>query len=109
MERTHLLTNVARAAIAPGKVRVTFRLDDAVVTGPTSVVGNFNDWSPGRHRFLYRGRGIHAAVVLVPEGDVLRLRYLGPDGYWHNPANVPDVDGEDTIVVARSRWHDTCH
>jgi hypothetical protein len=96
-----VLTNVVRAATTPGRVRITFRLEDATVTGPTSVVGNFNDWSPGRNRFLYRGRGIHAAVVLVPEGEVLRLRYLGPDGYWHNPANVDLVEGQDAIVVAR--------
>lgn len=96
-----MLTNVVRAANTPGKVRLTFRLPDDAVTGPTSVVGNFNDWSPGRHRFLYRGHGIHAAVVLVPEGEVLRLRYLGPDGYWHTPANVGDLDGPDAVVVAR--------
>ena len=96
-----MLTNVVRAANTHGKVRITFRLEDADVTGPTSVVGNFNDWHPGRHRFLYRGHGIHAAVVLVPEGHVLRLRYLGPDGYWHNPANIPQVEGQDAVLLAR--------
>jgi 1,4-alpha-glucan branching enzyme len=94
-----MLVGIAPVQTTPGRVRVTFRLT-APLPGHTSIVGDFNGWQPGRTRFVHRGRGIYSAIVEVPEGQRLTLRYLSEGGRWHNPDNVADRDGANSVVVA---------
>jgi 1,4-alpha-glucan branching enzyme len=91
---------VIRISRAPrGSVRVTFSLP----TGPTndrrcSVVGDFNDWQPGRHELKVRRNGSRTTSVTVQKGLQLRFRYLAEDGVWFSDPDVTDRDGQDSVV-----------
>jgi 1,4-alpha-glucan branching enzyme len=62
-------------------VTVTFALDDTV-TGPVSVVGDFNDWTPGVHVLRKRSNGTRSVTVALPAGAPVRFRYLADGGHW---------------------------
>nr|WP_191298617.1 isoamylase [Lentzea cavernae] len=71
-------------------VRVTWALPRHEPPGPVSVVGDFNDWTPGATALRTRSNGSRTAAVVVARGTTLRFRYLGSDGHW--------FDDEDAVV-----------
>lgn len=85
------MIRVKRAA--DGHRLVTFALaqDDLPGTGKASVVGNFNEWEPGRHELRRRSNGTLSTTVEVAEGTTLTFRYLGDQGVWFNDSNT-EVD-----------------
>ncbi len=64
--------------------KVTFRLSGAEVQVGASVLGDFNDWSPGAHPLRRRRDGTYSATVSLPAGRVYRFRYLVDDERWLN-------------------------
>ena len=76
-------------------------LPDDIHDGPVSVVGNFNDWTPGRHRLVRRANGTRSVTVPVSPGQQLRFRYLGSGGRWFDDpdAHQIEVDGAPVGVV----------
>lgn len=76
---------------ADGDVAVTFVLDDDT-DGPVSVVGDFNDWTPGTHPLRRRSNGTRSVTVRLPVGERVRFRYLGAGGRWFDD---PQADGHD--------------
>ena len=70
-------------------VRVTFALPQSSVPGKVSVVGDFNDWTPGAHPLIKRTNGTQSAVVSLPGGTVHRFRYLAENGHWFDD---PEAD-----------------
>ena len=71
---------IRRTAVEDG-VAVTFVLDDTF-DGPVSVVGDFNDWTPGKHVLAKRANGTRSVAVTVPAGTTFRFRSLGENGQW---------------------------
>ena len=71
-------------------------LPDDVHDGPVSVVGSFNDWTPGRHKLVRRANGTRSVTVPVAAGQRLQFRYLGSGGRWFDD---PDADR-----IAHRRW-----
>ncbi|MBN9328006.1 MAG: isoamylase, partial [Cellulomonas sp.] len=61
---------------------LTFALPVAQLVGSVSVVGTFNDWTPGVHVLRRRSNGTASASVTVPAGTDVRFRYLGEHGRW---------------------------
>lgn len=74
------------------QVRLTFALPDEPDRGYVSVVGDFNDWTPGRHTLVRRSNGTRSIAVTVPAGTTHRFRYLAEGGRWFDD---PDSDGHD--------------
>jgi 1,4-alpha-glucan branching enzyme len=70
-------------------LKVTFALPTASTPGRVSVVGDFNEWTPGKHPLVKRANGTHSVSVLVPSGTTYRFRYLGQDGNWFDD---PEAD-----------------
>ena len=70
-------------------VKLTFVLPQEEPTGPVSVVGDFNDWTPGTHVFAKRTNGTHSVSVNIAKGSSVRFRYLGEHGHWFDD---PDAD-----------------
>lgn len=70
--------------------RVTFSLPIGAPPGRVSVVGSFNDWTPGRHHLLPRSNGRRSTSVEVVPGTVLQFRYLGEDGHWFDDPDLQD-------------------
>ena len=82
-----------------GARRVTFSLPMSAPPGRVSVVGSFNDWTPGRHHLTPRSNGRRSAVVEVPPGTVLQFRYLGEDGLWFDDPDLPDRAGDNCVCA----------
>lgn len=80
-----------RRKTVEGGVAVTFALDDDT-EGPVSVVGDFNDWTPGAHLLRRRSNGTRSVTVMLPAGERVRFRYLAAGGRW---LDDPDADGHD--------------
>ena len=76
--------------------KVTFVLPQDEPVGPVSVVGDFNDWTPGTHILAKRTNGTRSVSVTVPKGATVRFRVL-PDGESAGAAHGVDVD--------RRKWH----
>ena len=71
------------------KVRVTFSLPSSDLAGPVSLVGDFNDWTPGTHELRRRSNGHHSVAVDLQPGEPVLFRYLAHGGRWFDD---PDAD-----------------
>lgn len=76
--------------------KLTFVLPAAEPTGFVSVVGDFNDWTPGAHVLRKRSNGTRSVSVSVPTGSTVRFRYLGENGHWFDD---PDAEHGQTGLV----------
>ncbi len=82
-----------------GNVKVTFALPLNLADGRCSVVGDFNQWIPGKHELRKRTNGTRSISVTVPKGTRLRFRYLGEHGNWFNDPDHADLDGTDNVLT----------
>lgn len=83
-----------------GQVTVTWVLPADVHEGPVSVVGCFNDWTPGTHVLGKRSNGTRSASHTATPGTEIRFRYLGHGGRWFNDPDT-DHDGTDDVIVVQ--------
>jgi 1,4-alpha-glucan branching enzyme len=80
---------IRRSKVAKTKeVKITFSLPEGGLNGSVSVVGDFNEWTPGKHVLAKRTNGTRSVAVTVPAGTSFRFRYLGENGHWFD-----DTDG----------------
>jgi 1,4-alpha-glucan branching enzyme len=63
-----------------------------------SVVGDFNDWTPGRHQLRTLRDGCRSISIRVPGGRPIRFRYLAPGGHWFDDEHVLDRDSGNCVV-----------
>ena len=80
-------------------VKITFSLPQGEPDGTVSVVGDFNDWTPGTHVLAKRANGTRSVAVTVPSGTSFRFRYLGENGHWFDDDEA-DRDGDAGRVDA---------
>jgi len=81
------------------QVRITFAIPEDVPAGRVSVVGDFNDWTPGVHTMIKRANGMRSVAVTVPTGTVTRFRYLGENGRWFDDPDADARDREDGVLI----------
>ncbi len=86
-------------------VKVTFVLpDDHPYGEDVSVVGDFNDWTPGEHRFVRRSNQTYSTNVMLPEEGRYAFRYYSEEQGWINDEEADDFVrnefGETNCVVA---------
>ena len=89
---------IKRSRLFGNKTRVTFCLPQEAPDGVVSVVGDFNDWEPGRHELKSRRNGERTVTVSLGPGQY-RFRYLASDGVWL------DDDHADAVDQQGSRLH----
>jgi 1,4-alpha-glucan branching enzyme len=77
---------------------LTFVLPQDDPTGRVSVVGDFNDWTPGTHTLVKRSNGTRSVKVSVPAGQQYGFRYLGEDGHWFDDPAVEGFDERNGLV-----------
>jgi 1,4-alpha-glucan branching enzyme len=82
-----------------GHVRVTFALPIEAAPGAVSVVGDFNDWTPGAHTLVRRANGTRSTVVSLPPGTVTRFRYLAEGGRWFDDAEADKIDAHGCVLL----------
>ena len=80
------------------QVRLTFVIDLDAHSGPVSVVGDFNDWTPGQNLLVKRRNGTRSAAVSVPLGSEQRFRYLGDGGRWFDDADADGYDHQGCVL-----------
>lgn len=78
--------------------RLTFALPADDSSGAVSVVGTFNDWTPGAHVLRRRSNGTMSASVTVPSGTTVHFRYLGENGHWFDEPDADLVTSEGSLV-----------
>lgn len=75
------------------QVKVTFVLPDDHPYGESvSVVGDFNDWTPGEHSFVRRSNQTYSTNVMLEEGSEYAFRYYSEEAGW---INEEDADGQE--------------
>ncbi len=88
---------IKRARLFGPKTRVTFSLPAGEPAGDVSVVGTFNDWTPGRHQLLPRRNGTRSVSVTLPPGEH-RFRYLATGGVWFDDHTADTVDHSAGVI-----------
>ncbi|MCO5999722.1 isoamylase early set domain-containing protein [Actinoallomurus rhizosphaericola] len=86
-----------RSRLFGRKIRVTFSLPPDQPEGVVSVVGDFNDWEPGRHELVKRRHGRRTVSVTLPPG-VHRFRYLATGGVWFDDETADDRDEHGSLI-----------
>lgn len=81
---------------ASGGRKITFSLPAG--SEDVSVVGNFNDWTPGSHTLLKRGAARSVSVV-VPSDYIAVFRYLGEGGRWFDEPDASFVDAGASVLL----------
>lgn len=88
-----------RRELKSGESRITFVLPQDEPAGRVSVVGDFNDWTPGVHPLVKRSNGTRSVRITVPRGSSYRFRYLGEDGHWFDEPDADRHEDLDCVVV----------
>ena len=78
--------------------RLTFVLPAERPHGQISVVGSFNDWTPGAHVLRKRSNGTRSVSVTLPAGSTVTFRYLGENGHWFDDPDADTVTSEGSTV-----------
>ncbi len=81
-----------------GGRKITFTLPAEHAGGTISVVGNFNDWTPGVTVLARRGASQSASVV-VPAEYIAVFRYLGEGGLWFDEPEASYVDAGASVLM----------
>ena len=82
------------------QTRLTFALPHDAQLGPVSVVGDFNDWTPGTHTLVRRANGTRSVVVAVPAVTQQRFRYLASGGQWFDDSDADALDHHGGLIHA---------
>ena len=85
---------------ASGGRRITFVLPADRPAGRVSVVGTFNDWTPGAHELRKRSNGTRSVTVTVDAGETICFRYLGESGSWFDDPDADAVTDAGGILTA---------
>lgn len=80
--------------------KITFTLPADHPAGAISVVGNFNDWTPGANPLVKRGKSQSTSVV-VPADYISVFRYLGENGQWFDDQDADFVDAGASVILAK--------
>jgi 1,4-alpha-glucan branching enzyme len=75
-----------------GQVKVTFSLPAGHLHGPSSVVGDFNEWDPLANPFAKRGNGTYSTNIVLAPGGKYHFRYLGDGNVWFDE---PEADAHE--------------
>jgi 1,4-alpha-glucan branching enzyme len=89
---------VRRSRLFGRKTRVTFSIPADEPPGAVSVVGDFNDWEPGRHELQERRNGTRSISVTLPPGTY-HFRYLGTGGRWFDDDSADAIDAQGCVIT----------
>ena len=89
---------IKRSRLFGAKTRITFCLPADQPNGDVSVVGTFNDWTPGAHRLVRRRNGTRTVSVNLPPGEH-RFRYLATGGVWFDDHTADRLDTPDGVIA----------
>jgi 1,4-alpha-glucan branching enzyme len=88
---------MVKSEVKKDKAQLTFVLPKEAPGGRVSVVGDFNDWTPGVHTLVKRSNGTRSVRIPVKPGESYRFRYLAEGGVWFDDPAV-QVEAQDGVV-----------
>lgn len=78
------------------QVKVTFVLpEDHPYGDDVSVVGDFNDWTQGEHRFVRRSNQTYSTNVMLQEDSRYAFRYHSEEDGWINEEDADDFEANE--------------
>jgi hypothetical protein len=83
---------------AMGETQIRFTIDDHVHEGVVSVVGSFNNWTPGVNVFVLRANGTRVADVTVQSDEDVHFRYLGSGGVWFDEPDADEITEAGSVL-----------
>ena len=83
--------------------KITFALPADHPAGKVSVVGNFNNWTPGTDVLKKRSNGTMSATVTLPSDYIVAFRYLGENGQWFDDQDADFVDAGASVILAPAK------
>lgn len=86
----------------PQNLTITFRLPADDPPAPVSVVGSFNDWTPGAHEFILTDNGEQEITATVPYGQTVHFRYLAAGGRWFDDPEADEATPTGSVLHPRS-------
>ena len=90
---------MVKTEVKKDKVQLTFVLPkEEAPAGRVSVVGDFNDWTPGVHTLVKRSNGTRSVRIPVEPGETYRFRYLAEGGVWFDDPAVEVREAQDGVV-----------
>ena len=89
---------MVKRGVKKDTVQLTFVLPKEASAGRVSVVGDFNEWTPGVHTLVKRSNGTRSVKVPVARGASYRFRYLAEGGVWFDDPAVPAREAQDGVV-----------
>lgn len=81
-------------------LNVTFVLPAGDPPGAVSVVGSFNDWTPGAHTLMRDDSGLRSVTVELPYGRAVHFRYLAADGLWFDDPDADEITESGSVLHA---------
>lgn len=81
------------------QTHLTFVLPCDEPGGKVSVVGDFNDWTPGAHTLVRRSNGTRSVKVAVPAGRTYGFRYLAEGGEWFDDPSIEHREEQNGLVL----------
>ena len=89
---------------ATGERTATFSLPDTLPQADTyiSVVGSFNDWTPGVHVLAAGDDGQLAVSVPLTSEDDLHFRYLQTGGVWFDDPQADEQTPHGSVARVTS-------
>jgi 1,4-alpha-glucan branching enzyme len=88
---------IKRSRLFGAKTRVTFTLPADEPVGEVSVVGTFNDWTPGRHQLIARRNGTRSVSVTLAPGEY-RFRYLATGDIWLDDETADRIEDNTSVI-----------
>lgn len=85
----------------PQSMSITFRLPADDPPAPVSVVGSFNDWTPGAHELSLTGQGEQQVTATVAYGRAVHFRYLAADGLWFDDPDADETTATGSVLHPR--------
>jgi hypothetical protein len=82
----------------PERVKVRFILDASHPAGSVSVVGTFNDWTPGLDELIADGHGTRSVTVGLPYDTEVVFRYLGAGDTWYDEPDADEITQRGSIL-----------
>ncbi len=88
---------IKRSRLFGAKTRVTFSLPANEPAGVVSVVGTFNDWTPGRHELVHRRLGTRSVARTLGAGEHRNRSLARGCGRLDDPT-ADHVDGDSGLL-----------
>jgi hypothetical protein len=85
----------------PDQLKIRFVLNGSHPAGQVSVVGTFNNWTPGLDELMPNEDGTRSVTLGLPYRTRHVFRYLGPGENWFDEPDADEISGAGSVLRPR--------